>query len=318
MIDMMIEHEGKLFRPVACGAVTWSLERQGSPGKLTFSVLREGAPLFTEGDRVCLHCNGTGIFYGFIFERKTGKDHVVSVTAYDQLRYLKNKDTYQYENKTATEVIRMIAADFNLSVGDLADTGFVIGARADPDKTLFDIILNALTLTINATKQMYVLYDSYGKLTLKNIGDMKLDLLIGDRTAEDFDYSTSIDGETYNQVKVSIDNEETGKRDVYIAKHSENINAWGVLQYYHKGEKGDDGQSMADAMLAKYNHKTKKLSIKNALGDIRVRPGCLMPVVMDLGDMKLSNYLLVEKAVHSFDGALHTMDLTLRGCDFIV
>lgn len=318
MIDIMIEHEGKLFRPVASGSVSWSLERQGVPGKLTFSILRDGAALFSEGDRVCLHCNGAGIFYGFIFERKTGKDRVISVTAYDQLRYLKNKDTYQYENKTATEVIRMIAADFNLSVGELADTGFVIGARADPDKTLFDIILNALTLTINATKQMYVLYDSYGKLTLKNIGDMKLDLLIADGTAEDFDYSTSIDGETYNQVKVSIDNEETGKRDVYIAKHSENINAWGVLQYYHKGEKGDDGQSLADTMLAKYNHKTKKLSIKNALGDIRVRPGCLMPVVLDLGDMKLSNYLLVEKAVHSFDRALHTMDLTLRGCDFIV
>lgn len=317
MTDIMIEHEGQIFRPAACGAVSWSLERQGVPGKLTFSFLQEGAAMFTEGDRVCLHCNGVGIFYGFIFERKTGKDRVVSVTAYDQLRYLKNKDTYQYENKTATEVIRMIAADFNLSVGELADTGFVIGARSDPDKTLFDIILNALTLTINATKQMYVLYDSYGKLTLRNIGDMKLDLLIGDRTAEDFDYSASIDGETYNQVKVCIDNEEAGKREVYIAKHTENINAWGVLQYYHKGEKGDDGQSLADTMLAKYNHKTKKLSIKNALGDIRVRPGCLMPVVMDLGDMRLSNYLLVEKAAHSFEGELHTMDLTLRGCDFI-
>ncbi len=160
MIEIMIEHGGKLFRPVACGTAAWSLERQGSPGKLTFSVLRDGAALFTEGDRVCLHCNGTGIFYGFIFEMRTGKDRVISVTAYDQLRYLKNKDTYCYENKTATEVIRMIAADFNLSVGELADTGFVIGGRSEPDKTLFDIILNALTLSINATKQMYVQYDS--------------------------------------------------------------------------------------------------------------------------------------------------------------
>lgn len=317
MIEIMIEHEGKLFRPVACGTAAWSLERQGSPGKLTFLVLRDGTALFTEGDRVCLHCNGTGIFYGFIFEMKTGKDRVISVTAYDQLRYLKNKDTYCYENKTATEVIRMIAADFNLSVGELADTGFVIRSRSDPDKTLFDIILNALTLSMNATKQMYVLYDSFGKLTLKNVGDMKLDLLICDRTAEDYDYSTSIDGETYNQVKVSIDNEETGKRDIYMAKHTENINAWGVLQYYHKGEKGDNGQSLADTMLARYNHKMKKLSIKNALGDVRVRPGCLMPVVMDLGDMKLSHYMMVEKATHQFDKELHTMDLTLRGCDFI-
>lgn len=318
MIQILIEHGGQLFTPAVCGTVTWSLERQGMPGKLTFSIMRDDSVLFVEGDHVTLHCNEIGIFYGFIFERKCGKDGIISVTAYDQLRYLKNKDTYYYDNKTASEVIQMLAADFNLTLGEVADTGFKIESRPEPDKTLFDIILNALTLTINATKQMYVLYDNYGKLTLKNIGDMKLNLLICDRTAEDYDYSISIDGETYNQVKVSIDNEESGKRDIYIAKHTENINAWGVLQYFHKGEKADNGQALAETMLKKYNHKTKKLSIKNALGEVEVRPGCLLPVMLDLGDMKLSNYMLVEKVTHSFEGALHTMDLTLRGCDFIV
>lgn len=318
MIQIMIEHGGQLFIPAVCGTVTWRLERQGMPGKLTFSIMRDDSVLFVEGDHVTLHCNEIGIFYGFIFERKCGKDGIVSVTAYDQLRYLKNKDTYYYENKTASEVIQMLAADFNLTLGEVTDTGFKIESRSEPDKTLFDMILNALTLTINATKQMYVLYDNYGKLTLKNIGDMKLNLLICDRTAEDYDYSIGIDGETYNQVKVSIDNEESGKRDIYIAKHTENINAWGVLQYFHKGEKADNGQALAETMLKKYNHKTKKLSIKNALGEVEVRPGCLLPVMLDLGDMKLSNYMLVEKVTHSFEGALHTMDLTLRGCDFIV
>lgn len=318
MIQIMIEHGGQLFIPAVCGTVTWRLERQGMPGKLTFSIMRDDSVLFVEGDHVTLHCNEIGIFYGFIFERKCGKDGIISVTAYDQLRYLKNKDTYYYENKTASEVIQMLAADFNLTLGEVTDTGFKIESRPEPDKTLFDIILNALTLTINATKQMYVLYDNYGKLTLKNIGDMKLNLLICDRTAEDYDYSIGIDGETYNQVKVSIDNEESGKRDIYIAKHTENINAWGVLQYFHKGEKADNGQALAETMLKKYNHKTKKLSIKNAPGEVEVRPGCLLPVMLDLGDMKLSNYMLVEKVTHSFEGALHTMDLTLRGCDFIV
>ena len=76
-------------------------------------------------------------------------------SAYDQLRYLKNKDTYVYENKTATEVVQMIAADFNLSVGAMDDTGFKIESRSEPDKTLFDIILTALGLTTISTGQMY-------------------------------------------------------------------------------------------------------------------------------------------------------------------
>lgn len=35
---------------------------------------------------------------------------------------LKNKDTYVYTNKTASEVIKMVAEDFQLNVGELEDT----------------------------------------------------------------------------------------------------------------------------------------------------------------------------------------------------
>lgn len=317
MITLLVDNGSQQFQPAVAGKITWSLERQGAPGKLTFTVYQDRTLSFTEGSRVCLFVNQKAVFYGFVFERVPKKEGTTSVVAYDQLRYLKNKDTYVYENKTATEVIRMIAADFNLSVGTLEDTGFKIEARSEQDKTLFDIILTALGLTTISTGQMYTLYDDYGKLTLKNMANMKLDILINAVTAQDYDYTSSIDGETYNQVKVSIDNEETGKRDVYIAKHTENINAWGVLQHFYKADsKETNGQVVADQLLEKYNRKTKKLSVKNAFGDIQVRAGCLIPVMLDLGDMKLNNYMLVEKAEHTFEGSLHTMDLTLRGGGF--
>ncbi|HGE7873975.1 TPA: cell wall hydrolase, partial [Clostridioides difficile] len=47
------------------------------------------------------------------------------------------------------------------------------------------------------------------------------------------------------------------------------------------------------------------------LGDIRVRAGCLVPVFLDLGDIKLQNYMLVEKVKHTFENNSHFMDLTL-------
>lgn len=317
MLTLLIDNGTQQFQPAVADKITWSLERQGVPGKLSFSVYQDSALSFTEGSRVCLFVNQKAVFYGFVFERKPKKDKTTNVVAYDQLRYLKNKDTYVYENKTATEVIRMIAADFNLSVGTLDDTGFKIESRSEPDKTLFDIILTALGLTTISTGQMYTLYDDYGKLTLKNMANMKLNILIHPATAQDYSYTSSIDGETYNQVKVSIDNEETGKRDAYIAKHTENINAWGVLQHYYKADsKETNGQAVADQLLVKYNHKTKKLSIKEAFGDIQVRAGCLLPVMLDLGDMRLNNYMLAEKVEHTFEGCLHTMDLTLRGGEF--
>lgn len=319
MLTLLIDNGSQQFQPVVVGKITWGLERQGTPGKLSFTVYQDGALDFTEGSRVCLFVDGTAVFYGFVFERKPYKDKTTAVTAYDQLRYLKNKDTYVYEDKTASEVIRMIAADFNLAVGALDDTGFKIESRSEPDKTLFDIILTAIGLTTISTGQMYTLYDDYGKLTLKNLANMKLDVLIYLITAQDYEYTSSIDGETYNQIKVSIDNEETGKRDVYLAKHTGNINAWGVLQHFYKADsKETNGQAVADQLLAKYNQKTRKLSVKGAFGDIRVRAGCLLPVLLDLGNMKLNRYMLVDKVVHTFEGNLHTMDLTLRGGEFNV
>lgn len=319
MITLWIDDHTQQFQPSVAGKITWSLERQGAPGKLSFTVFQDAALRVTEGSRVCLFVDQKAVFYGFVFEQKPKKDGTKEVVAYDQLRYLKYKDSYKYENKTAMEVIQMIAADFNLSVGILEDTGFKIASRSEPDKTLFDIILTALAITTINTKQMYTLYDDYGKLTLKSMAGMKLDLLINPVTAQDYAYTSSIDGDTYNQVKVSIDNEESGKRDIYIAKHTENINAWGILQHYYKADsKETNGQAVADQLLAKYNRKTQKLSIRNAFGDIRVRAGCLLPVMMDLGDIAIHHYMLAEKVEHTFEGSLHTMDLTLRGGDFSV
>ena len=82
-------------------------------------------------------------------------------------------------------------------------------------------------------------------------------------------------------------------------------------------KEGENGQAKADALLSLYNAKTRNLSIKNAFGDIRVRAGCLLPVILNLGDIKLKSYMLVEKCKHDIKDGTHLMNLTLRGGDFI-
>ncbi len=118
-------------------------------------------------------------------------------------QYLKNKDTYVYTNKTASEVIKMVAEDFQLNVGELEDTGYKIASRVEDNQTLFDIIQNALDETLKATGQMYVLYDNVGKLTLKSLGNMKLNMLVDEDTAGDYDYKSSIATQTYDKIKLS-------------------------------------------------------------------------------------------------------------------
>ena len=141
--------------------------------------------------------------------------------------------------------------------------------------------------------------------------------MIDEETGENFEYTSSIDENTYNKIKLTYDNEESGKRDVYIAQDGSHINEWGVLQYFDTLSKGENGQAKADALLQLYNKKTRKLKITNAFGDVRVRGGSMIVVHLKLGDIKVKNFMLVETCKHKFKLGSHRMDLTLRGGEFI-
>lgn len=316
-VELLIQNGNKVYIPIIEEGVTWTTERKGTPGQLTFNVLKDELINFTEGNAVRLKVDNKNIFYGFVFVKKRDKSNLIKVTAYDQLRYLKNKDTYVYTNKTAGEFIQMVASDFNMQTGTIQNTGYKIASRVEDNVTLFDMIQNALDLTLENKKEMYVLYDDFGKIALKSIQSMYVNLLIDEETGENYDYTSSIDSDTYNKIKLVYDNEESGKRDVYIAQDSSNMNSWGVLQYFDTLQKGENGKVKADALLSLYNKKTRNLTIKNAFGDSRVRAGSMVVVQLNLGDVKLNNIMLVEKCKHTFKLNEHFMDLTLRGGEFI-
>lgn len=318
--ELLIQHQGAVMLPPVVESVSIEWERQGQPGKLTADIVKTPGLSFQEGDPCRFSVDGTPIFYGFVFEkaRKGSMDQVITITVYDQLYYLKNKDTYVYEGKTAADVIRMIAEDFQLQCGTLEDTGYKIASRVEDNQTLFDIIQNALDETLKATGKMYVLYDDVGKLTLKGLDSMKINMLIDDDTAGDYDYKSSIASQTYDKIKLSYENKDTGKREIYIAQDGSHINQWGVLQYYEKLDGSGNAKAMADALLSLYNTKTRTLRLQDVLGDIRVRGGTLLVVMLGLGDINLSNYLMVEDAKHTFKDGQHLMELKMRGGSFVV
>ena len=312
----------KCFQPVLQDGVSWATKRTGTPGKLTFKVIPDSILDFSEGSAVQFTDNEDKIFFGFVFKRERSKDGIISVTAYDQIRYLKNKDTKIYTAKKAGQVVEMLAADLRLNLGEIEDTGYVIPKRTQPNTTFLDMIEDALALTLQNTKELFVLYDDFGKLTLKNIANMKVGsgetfLMIDEETGRDFDYVTSIDDQTYNKIKLSYENEKAGKREIYIAQSGENMNRWGVLQYFDTLKKGENGQAKADALLSLYNKKTRKLKINDCFGDNRVRAGSMVVVNLKLDDMSVQNFMVVEECTHTYKENEHTMDLTLRGGEFI-
>lgn len=312
MYELMIRNGDELIFPTVLEEVTWENDWSVSPGKLTFKVLNSPDLTIQEGNAVSFRVNGTNVFYGFIFTLDYGLD-TVGVVAYDQMRYLKNKDTLFFKNVDAAGVVKQIASLFNLKTGSLASTGYTVPPRIESDTTLADMIKNALDLTLMTVNKKFILYDEYGALTLKNIEEMKLDLLLSAQVASDFSIKSSIDQSTHNKIKLVRDNPQTNKRDVYIAQDSKHINDWGVLQYYETLGEKENGQAKAEALLKLYNQRSRTYTASKVLGDLSVRPGTSLVVQLKLGAETLSNYMAVQKVRHTFQDGEHFMDLDLRG-----
>jgi len=298
--------------------LSWKTSRIGKAGSISFTLVK-GSPFqssdftYNNGDIVRVRVDKTNVFHGYIFSIDEGRDEAVTITAYDQMRYLMNLDTYVFKGVTATEILQRIAKDFGLKLGTVVDTGYKIPTMSEDSQKLLDIICKGITLTFSNTGRDYCLYDDFGALCLRGINDVELDLIVGDGSLMyDYNIKTSIDSDTYNQIKLYKDNQKTGNRELFVAKDSVNIKRWGLLQLYQSVDE-DMNKAQIDALLKKLatlkNRETKSLRV-SALGDIRVRAGMRVRIV--ISEYGVDQALLVDECTHDFDGAAHTMTLDLR------
>lgn len=293
--------------------LSWDTIRVGKASELSFALVVDKALDISEGSIIYFKKDNRSIFYGYIFKIARSTDETLRITAYDQLRYLLNKETYIFKNKKAHEILQQIATDFNLRLGTLEDTGYSVPLMVEDGQTLLDMMYKALDHTLINTGDMYVLYDDFGKLTLRHIKNMLTNLIIGDHSLlKSYAYERSIDGDTYNKIKLYKDNKDTGKREVYIVKDSSNISKWGLLQYYEKvNDKLNDAQIRKRAKQLEFvkNRVVKGLSL-DCMGDLTVRAGT--SIYVDITGLDLKQPFIVDSAKHTFSNQQHTMSLTLK------
>lgn len=293
--------------------ISWSTVRVGKASELSFTLVIEKGLEINEGSIIYFKKDNHSIFYGYIFKISRKLDETLEITAFDQIRYLLNKDTYVFKNKRADEIINKIARDFNLKTGIIENTNYKIPLMVEDGQTLIDIIYKSLDNTLINTGQMYVLYDCFGSLTLKNISNMLTDIIIGDSSLlTSYSYDRSIDGDSFNKIKLYKDNKKTGKREVFIIRDSNNIKKWGLLQYYEKvNDKLNEAQiyKRAKQLETVKNRVVQRLNLE-CIGDLSIRAGS--SIYVDIKGLDLKQRFIVDNAKHKFSNNEHTMDLTLK------
>lgn len=296
----------------------YDISQISGPATITDSINKAGICTFTtqinsifipeEGDAVSVKYDDTSYFVGYIVKIGRADADQDKLTCYDQLWYLKAKDGYVFKNKTASDVAKVLFSTFSLKVGKIEETGYNLGSQTFDDKAGLDIISDCLNLTLRNTKNYFYIKDEAGLATLRNIKSSVSDLVVSaSSNIFGFSYERGIDSDTYNQIKLVVDNSTTGKREVYLTKDSSTIKKWGLLQYF---EKLDDSvnaaqaKSKADAMLMLKNRVQQTLSV-SVLGDKSVRAGNMIYVDLPLAPVK--KFLLCTGAAHTLDSVSHTV-----------
>jgi len=303
VIELLIDNGKAVFEPVTVGEATYESFWRGRAGRLTFRLIESADYPVSEGCSVSFKTDGKGLFFGVVFSRKKEKGDIVTVTAYDQLRYLKNKDVYAYTEKRASDIVRMIAGDYRLKIGAIAKTSYVIPSRVEENVPLFDIIENALDLERQYKGGRYTLFDDFGKLTLLGAEEMNSGVLIDADTAEDYLFLSSAD-DRFNRVKL-----QNSAGGVFIAEDAKSRDEVGILQYYAKVGKKENGGEKSRGLLKLLNRNKRGLSVRGSPWDSGVRGGST--VTVRLGG-ELNWTAAVKSAAHRFAGNSRLMDLELE------
>ncbi|MGI5912650.1 MAG: XkdQ/YqbQ family protein [Syntrophomonadaceae bacterium] len=309
MIEFLVEVNGQIYEiSELVKSVSYTDKLNDGCSKLEFSYIDDDLDI-QNGSVIRFKYDEADIFYGYVFKHGQNKQKEITVTAYDQLRYCKAKDTIVVKKDTIDSLVRKMCNYFGLRVGTLTNTGYKLPVSVQDDKTWLDIIYTAIDDTLTNTGRWYCLRDEFGSIAVRDLQDLQLDLVLGDESlAYEYEYQKSIDDNFYNQIKIVSDNESTGKRDVYIAKDSGSIAKYGLLQYFEvldKNANSSQAKSKADTLLKLYNREVETLEL-DCLGDVRVRAGTSF--YGQIEDIQLNRRLIVKSVTHKFI-PVHTMTL---------
>jgi hypothetical protein len=314
-----------------------------TPGKFEFTYQNALDPsLFlalSPGDNVTFRApdmQGTpqNIFSGYVFTKKTTRYGEVTVTAYDQLRYLKANDTLDCSGMRVDQVIQLIAGKYGLHIGSLAEPAWKLGAQRYDNRCLYEMIEDALEQTNvglspktnTAFASFYVFYDSFGKLYLTECHELTSPVVIGSQSLlTDYTFTEDIDADTYNSVKVIVPNKATGHADVYEAKdatpakvnNGPTMPQWGNLQYYTvvdgNATPAQAAQHAKD-LLSYYDRQLNTITI-STLGVVGVRAGTTMwinlPSLTEQGHLN-QQAMQMSRVSHTWEDSSHEMELEMR------
>lgn len=262
-----------------------------------------------QGVQCLFSYNDKELFRGIIMTQTQSNRKRLTFTAYDNGIYLaNNKDTFTYENKTASEVFRDCCTRFGLPIGEVAECTYRIPELTKPKTTVFDTIADALSLDFDATGIRHYVSSDKGKISLltrrENI--MQWVIEVGQNLTT-YSYTRSIE-DIKTRVKM------VSKEGTTLAEKS-NSALEAKIGVFQEIDQPDESLTTAQindlisSMLDEKSTPERTLSVE-AVGIPEVISG--IGVYIIIPELGLSRTFYVDEDTHTFQDNLHTMSLKLN------
>jgi hypothetical protein len=300
-------------------SINWKGAKNTAPRTIDVSIVNTDRGLhekldIQEGQILLFKWKGEELFQGVVFSQSKSKSVSQSIKAYDQMIYtVKNKNSYVFTNKTASEIIQRLCGDFQIPMGEIKDTDYRIPSLVVDGETLYDIAYKAIYVTFKQTGNRFYFGSDQGKVYLTEKKDTVRRWVIEDGVnLLDFSYESSIEDSATSVVMVA--GEE--KQAITISKtDNELTKSFGVIQHFEKvTDKLNRAQlqERVDKAMADRGKIQKKFSI-DAFGIPAVITGTAIHVVSK--DLGIAKGYYVEDDSHTFKGNSRTMSITLSETD---
>lgn len=262
-----------------------------------------------KGHQCLFNYNGKELFRGIIMTQTQTNRKKLQFTAYDNGIYLaNNKDTFTYENKTASDVFRDCCTRFGLPMGEVSKCSYKIPELTKSKTTAFDAIADALSLDFDATGIRHYVASSKGKLSLltrrENI--MQWVIEVGQNITT-YSYTRSIE-DIKTRVKM-VSKEGTTVAEKKNAALEKRI---GVFQEIDQPDESLTTAQVNDLIASILEEKStpeRTLNVE-AVGIAEVISG--IGVYIIIPELGLSRTFYVDEDTHTFKDNMHTMTLKLN------
>lgn len=270
---------------------------------------RNQAFAIANGEVVQCYKDNERMFIGVVFSTDIDDSGNMTVTSYDRNYYmLKSITTRQFKKKKASDIVRLLAKDFNIPIGTIEDTGYVIPKLILRNHSLYDMMVKALVLTYKQTGKKFFFGNVDGKLTLRqHKNNVTPWILAAGSNLTKASYSQSIE-ETKTQVQVAGGKD---KKFTHTAKSVSSQKLFGVMQHYEEMDEDatkSQVKQRAETLLKEMNVINDQASV-SAIGILDVITGCGVYVREPM--TKLAGGYYVTSDSHTFSNGIHEMQLDI-------